>query len=165
MKKENIIIIISGIVLVALIAVGFLFSDNKKETVKVPALSKESAKDIKFDKEKMNVYLFWGDGCPHCEELFAFLKSINEEYGKYYNLYTLEVWKDEENNKLMHTLADKLKEPVNGVPYLIIGNKTFVGYIEEDQAEIKAAIKAEYEKEKRYDVFKEYQQSSKEKSE
>lgn len=161
MKKENIIIIISGIVIVALIAVGLLFSNNKKETVKVPVLAKESAKDIKFDKEKINVYLFWGDGCPHCEELLSFLKSINEEYGKYYNLYTLEVWKDETNNKLMQSLADKLNEPANGVPYLIIGNKAFVGYVKEDQAEIKATIKKEYEKKEHYDAFKEYQQESK----
>lgn len=162
MKKENIAIIILGIIVLAFIAILFLFPNNKTETVKTvntPVLKKESAKDIKFDKEKINIYLFWGDGCPHCEELFAFLTSIQKEYGKYYNLYTLEVWNDEENNALMQSLADKLGEPTTGVPYLIIGNEVFVGYIEEDQSQIKAAIKKEYEKETHYDVYKEYQQS------
>ena len=49
--------------------------------------------DIEEAKEKINIYLFWGNGCSHCSNLKAFMASIEEEYGKYYNLYTFEVWK------------------------------------------------------------------------
>ena len=31
-------------------------------------------------KEKVNLYLFWGDGCPHCEAEQEFLTEIEEEF-------------------------------------------------------------------------------------
>lgn len=164
MKKENIIMLIVGIVLIIIISI-LLLSSYEKKKVAVPVLQKETAQDIKFDGEKINIYLFWGDGCPHCEELFIYLNSLKKEYGKYYNLYTLEVWNNEENNVLMNHLADKLEEPATGVPYLIIGSKAFVGYVEEDNSAIKKAIKSEYEKDTHYDVFQEYKEQQENKTE
>ena len=49
-------------------------------------------------KEPVNVYLFYGDGCPHCENAMKFFSSIEEEYGDKFNLIKYETWNDRRNN-------------------------------------------------------------------
>ncbi len=106
-------------------------------------------------KEKINVYLFRGEGCPHCQEAEEFFDSINGEYGKYYNLVDYETWYDESNASLMEKVAKELDDEIEGVPYIIIGKKTWNGYASNLDDEIKKAIKDEYNKDSkdRYDVI------------
>ena len=108
-------------------------------------------------KEKINIYFFKGNGCPHCEEAEAFFNSIEEEYGKYYNLIDYETWYDTDNAELMAKVASKLGEEANGVPYIIIGKKTWNGYTSNYNDEIISTIKKEYNKSNkdRYDVIEE----------
>lgn len=112
-----------------------------------------------FAKEdkKVNLYLFRGEGCPHCQEAEEFFDSIKDEYGKYYNLVDYEVWYNEDNAKLMEKVAKYFDQEVSGVPYIIIGSKTWSGYTSEYDKEIKAEIKSEYAKtvSDRTDVIKE----------
>lgn len=116
-------------------------------------------------EEKINVYLFWGDGCPHCEEAIKFFNSIEDEYGKYYKLVKYEVWNDQDNSKLMDEVASKLKEQVSGVPYIVIGNKTFNGYAESYDDQIKEAIKNAYESDSYKDVVKQVKDGKKDEKE
>ena len=106
-------------------------------------------------KDKINVYFFEGDGCPHCKEAGEFFDSIKDEYEQYYNLVNYEVWYNEDNQKLMNKVAKKLGQEVNGVPYIIIGKKTWNGYSSDYDDDIKSAIKDEYEKsnDDRYDIM------------
>lgn len=108
-------------------------------------------------KGKINVYMFRGQGCPHCAEAEEYFKKLEKdvEYSKYYTLKDYEVWYDEKNNELMNKVAKKLKEQASGVPYIIIGKKTFNGFSESTEKEIKDAIKKEYNSKKSYDVIKE----------
>lgn len=105
-------------------------------------------------KGKINIYLFRGEGCPHCQEAEEFFDNIKSEYGKYYNLVDYETWYDTDNADLMKKVAKKLDEEVSGVPYIIIGKKTWNGYAESYNDEIKNTIKKEYNSSKRYDVIK-----------
>ena len=98
-------------------------------------------------KEKINVYLFWGNGCGYCEAAKEFFASIEDEYGKYYNLVDYEVWYNEENNALKESVAEYFNEDVSGVPYIIIGETTFGGYASDYDDDIKKAIKEAYEDE------------------
>lgn len=109
-----------------------------------------------ISKEKINIYLFWGDGCPHCENLIAFLENLNEEYKSLYTLHTYEVWHNKENKELMQEFNNVLNQNITSVPFLIIGNKTFVGYTTAKEENIKNAIKDEYNNENRTDYLKEY---------
>ena len=108
-------------------------------------------------KDKVNVYLFRGEGCPHCEEAMEFFDSLSEEdeYKDLFNLVKKEVWYDENNSKLMQEVADALNEQVNGVPYIVIGSKTFSGYAESMDSEIKEAIKTAYDDKEYKDVVSE----------
>ena len=113
-------------------------------------------------KEKVNVYMFRGEGCPHCEEALEFFDTLSndEEYKDLYKLVTYEVWYDEANSKLMQNVADALGEQVSGVPYIIIGKKTFSGYAASYDDRIKDAIKEASEDKEYKDVVAEVKKGS-----
>ena len=64
-----------------------------------------------FAKEdkKVTVYVFYGETCPHCHELFKFLDSIEKEYGKYYQVKKIETWNDSINKEMMFETAESIE--------------------------------------------------------
>ena len=112
---------------------------------------------VKADsKEKINVYLFRGEGCPHCEEAIEWFDntlSKDEEYSKYYELVQYEVWYDQDNSALMDKVAKALGTEANGVPFIVIGDKYFSGFSGTNSPDmIKEAIKNAYENEDYQDI-------------
>lgn len=103
-------------------------------------------------REKINVYLFWGNGCPHCEHAKEFFSSIEEEYGEYYNLVKYEVWYEEDNNELMSKVCKELGFDSSGVPLIVIGDKYFKGYYSGLDEKIKDAIVSQYENDDYIDI-------------
>jgi glutaredoxin len=81
-----------------------------------------SAKDI-------NVYLFYGDGCPHCKAEEEFLESYLKDNNDV-KLYTYEVWYSTENQTKFKDVQKILNYNASGVPYTIIGDKVVSGYAE-----------------------------------
>jgi len=79
--------------------------------------------------DKVNMYLFYGDGCPHCAEEEEFLNTYLEEE-KEVELIKYEVWHSKENQELLVKAQTAINNHASGVPYLIIGNKPVVGYID-----------------------------------
>ncbi|MBR2603650.1 MAG: hypothetical protein IKE10_01305 [Bacilli bacterium] len=79
----------------------------------------------------VDIYLFYGDGCPHCaaEEKFleSYLKS-NEDVV----VHRYEVWYNEENIKLLKDVGDLLGVTPNGVPYTVIGDDVVSGFMSND---------------------------------
>lgn len=104
------------------------------------------------ENKKVNVYLFWGNGCGYCEAAKKFFASIEEDYGKYFNLVEYEVWYDKDNNALKESVAEYFNDDVTGVPYIIIGETTFGGYASTYDGDIKKAIKEAYEDEEYEDI-------------
>lgn len=103
--------------------------------------------DITYHDQKINLYLFWGDGCPHCKSLGDFLASLPEEYTSLYQLYSFETWQDKAGSKLMLEFATAINQEPSGVPFLIVGDQAFTGFsLKSDSAPIKAAIKAAHAK-------------------
>lgn len=96
--------------------------------------------DVVKEEGKVNIYFFWGDGCPICEKEIAFFDEIQEEYGQYYNLYTFETWHSEENQKIFTEFATAMGADTRGVPVTIIGNKVIVGFSESKKSELISAI-------------------------
>lgn len=98
----------------------------------------------------VNMYLFYGDGCPHCAEEEKFIEEYLESE-KSAKLIKYEVWHSEENRKTWVKIQDKLNNHETGVPYLIIGDKVIVGYLDGVTDEkIKSAIK-KYKTDKKYE--------------
>ena len=94
---------------------------------------------------KVKVYLFRGEGCPHCEEAVEFFGSLESDVTSRFELIQYEVWNDEANNQLMKDVASKLDDEVSGVPYIVVGDQTFHGYTDEIGEEIVNTINEYYE--------------------
>jgi len=107
-------------------------------------------------REKINVYIFHGDGCGFCAQAFAFFESIEKEYGQYYNLIRFETWKNQENAEIHNKIAAHYKVDDPGVPLILIGDKYFNGYNNVWNDDIKQAIMAEYNKEERSSVVADF---------
>lgn len=127
-------------------------SNNTANISEENILSKEiNLENIVKENNKVNIYFFWGNGCPHCEEQFEFFESIKEKYGDLYNLYTFETWYNEENAKLIYIFAEAMDDEVKGVPYTIIGNKSFKGFSKNYKKDIIDAIESQVQNS--YDVY------------
>ena len=124
--------------------------------------AKNTEADIKSSKDKLNIYIFWGNGCPHCKHLAEFLGEKQSEIGDKISLYTFEVWKDKNNLAFLKSFGKFLGENPKGVPYIIIGNKTYSGFSETDEEtkqEIINLIKTEASKTDKIDKYQEYKKS------
>jgi glutaredoxin len=135
------------VLLVALLVLPFtVFADGEDEgEVTTTGESKE-----------VHVYLFRGEGCPHCQEAEEWFDSIEDEYGSKFEVIDYETWNDADNAELMQRVAEARGETAEGVPYIIIGNKSWNGFAEDYEEEILAQIKSEFETnvEERYDIMK-----------
>lgn len=114
-----------------------------KDDVKIDNVTKEEG--------KVNIYFFYGKECPHCEEEFSFFDEIEDEYSKYYNLYTFEVWHNEYNSNLLKIFSNAIGSEVSAVPYTIIGDNAIRGFGKSTKDKIVSAIKENYNKD--YDVY------------
>lgn len=90
-------------------------------------------------KETVNVYLFYGKGCPHCAAEKEYLEEVAKE-NKNVKIIYYEVWYDENNKKLFEDVREKLEITRTGVPLTIIGETYIVGYSEAVNAKIDRAI-------------------------
>lgn len=95
--------------------------------------------NIKND-DKVNIYLFYSKICPHCQKEEKYFETLKEKYQDKINIYTYEVTENKTNNEIMKSLKKELKENSQGVPFTIIGSKTFLGYDESFNERIENTI-------------------------
>ncbi len=81
-----------------------------------------------FGSEKdLNIYLFYGDGCPHCAEEEEWFKTYLEK-NKNIKIHRYEVWYDKDNQEKYSKVHEILNDKSNGIPYLIIGESVISGF-------------------------------------
>jgi thiol-disulfide isomerase/thioredoxin len=92
-------------------------------------------------KKSVNVYFFWGEGCPHCAKEKPFLEQMKEKYPEL-EVHDYEVWGNGANRDLMVEFGKKLNATVNGVPFTVVGEQYVVGWMDEKNtgAQIEEAI-------------------------
>lgn len=151
-------LVVFFIILMAFLMVPFsVFADGVTENKKQSEISEndDNNSDSEDKKEKVNVYFFHGDGCPHCADAKDFFDSIEDEYGHLFELVSYETWKNADNADLLEQVGEVRDEEIKGVPYILIGNKSFSGYRSDFNDDIIEAIENEYEVEssKRYDIM------------
>jgi len=157
MKK----VFLSLITVMLLVIIPFNVSAKEVSTGLLETLKDEGI-EIKYPSYKesddqVKIYLFRGTGCPHCYEFLEFLNDISKEYGKKFKLVSYEVYYNKDNLDLKNKVGKFLEQESSGVPYIVIGDKVFVGYASSYDDQIKAQIDLMYKtkKSKRYDVIKE----------
>lgn len=89
-------------------------------------------------KEKVTLYFFHGEGCPHCaEEQTDLIEELKKD--ETINVVEIEVWHDNENKELLEKVINAYGTR-SGVPYNVIGDTTIIGYSEANGEKIKRAI-------------------------
>lgn len=110
---------------------------------------------LNIKAESLKIYLFYGDGCPHCADEEKFFESYLEDNNDI-ELIKYEVWHSKDNQELFVKVQDKLNNHASGVPYLIIGKDVIVGYMEDvTNYQIEDTIKEYRSSKKKYDVIDE----------
>ena len=79
-----------------------------------------------FGKE-LNIYLFHGDGCPHCRDEIAFLDEYLKDKENIH-LYKYEVWYDKNNQEKIEEVGKITGAEADSIPYLVIGDYVITGY-------------------------------------
>jgi len=133
-------------------------TDYKEAVEKLESYDLTNYKD---SDKKVNVYIFRGSSCSHCFDAISYFASIYKDEGKYFNVKTYEVWQNSDNNDLMKKVSEKLKDDVSGVPYIVIGDKSWSGFANDYGKEMMDTIKKEYKKDKKTDVVKEFTKEEK----
>ena len=99
--------------------------------------------DIKREKGKVNIYIFWGNGCPHCKALWQWLDTIRNEYGANFNAYGFEIWGSAENKKILSKFEKAVGQTTDSVPFIIMGNRVYSGFYDEIQNSMLDYIKTQ----------------------
>lgn len=78
-------------------------------------------------KDKIDIYLFYGDGCTHCAHEEEYLEELQEK-NKNIEVHLYETWYNEENALLSNRVKNALGIESTGVPFTVIGNTGMVGF-------------------------------------
>jgi thiol-disulfide isomerase/thioredoxin len=79
-------------------------------------------------EDTVNIYFFWGQGCPHCEKEKVFLKELEEKYPEV-KVNDYEVWTNRGNLELMKEFGKRLDVDVRGVPFTVVGEHYVIGWL------------------------------------
>jgi glutaredoxin len=90
------------------------------------------------------MYLFHGNGCPHCESLLSTLDDLKSRHPTL-KVVTFEVYGNDENRQLFEQATALYNRSIEGVPTVFIGSSIIVGYNTQIAGSIEAKI-AECEK-------------------
>lgn len=87
----------------------------------------------------VDVYYFWGDGCPVCAEQRVFLDGLQERYPEV-RVHAFEVWYDTDHRALLEAFASAFSRPVTGVPVTFIGDEAWVGFQQLAGQQMRASV-------------------------
>jgi len=94
-------------------------------------------------KEKINVYIFTKSGCSYCAAAKSFFAELESTHGNYFTLVELDI-NTNNNSTLGEKVAKQLGDTFSGVPYIVIGTKSYVGYTSSYNDSITSTIEDAY---------------------
>lgn len=112
--------------------------------------------DMVQAKDVTEVYVFYGEGCPHCQEEKRFLSKIEDKYENV-NFNYIEVWNNQKHNELLQNVKKSYHIDSQGVPVTIIGPYYASGYTYNMEAMFERIIK-QCQKEKCIDYVNDIQE-------
>lgn len=96
--------------------------------------------DTSFNENKISIYFFRGEGCPHCKNEERFLEVMKAEYPQL-EINSYEVWYNEANREFLQKMTTAAGIKLTGVPVTFIDKKVFVGFSENIGQEINGIIR------------------------
>ena len=85
--------------------------------------------DREEDPDKVQIYYFWGDGCPFCAEQRKWLDDVlKEEFDDEIQVIDFETYGSRENSDMMQEIASTYGIEARGVPITFIGDEYWRGF-------------------------------------
>ncbi|MFA5249642.1 MAG: hypothetical protein WC397_03875 [Candidatus Paceibacterota bacterium] len=81
------------------------------------------------DPFPVSAYFFYGEGCPHCHQERQFLSGLEARYPSL-EIYEFEIYKNGGNLEILKKTAKALNADNGMVPFLVVNDSYFIGYIE-----------------------------------
>jgi thiol-disulfide isomerase/thioredoxin len=82
---------------------------------------------------RVDVYLFWAIGCPHCDREIDFLKRLEAEELRL-RVHYLEVSRDAANQRAFTAVVERFVPDDPAVPITLVGNRAMVGYATDESS-------------------------------
>lgn len=92
------------------------------------------------ESNRIVIYFFWGEGCPHCVHEKPFLEQLEQKYPQL-EVKSYETWYNQENAKLFSEMAEAFGTRAMGVPTTFLDDKVWVGYADYMGTEIEDKVK------------------------
>jgi thiol-disulfide isomerase/thioredoxin len=89
--------------------------------------------------DKVIVYVFWGDGCPHCAKAIPYLEGLAAA-NPAIDLRLYEVWNNEANRTFLFSMGEKFGFEPSSVPTTFIGSQYIVGFNDQSKPQIEGMI-------------------------
>ncbi|MCX6694682.1 MAG: thioredoxin family protein [Candidatus Altiarchaeota archaeon] len=86
-----------------------------------------SALEANASQGNVTVYFFWGDGCPHCEEEWNFIRLMQEKYPGL-TVVDYEVWHNQTKADYLLNVSQAYGIVPKGTPVTFIGDKYYNGF-------------------------------------
>jgi thiol-disulfide isomerase/thioredoxin len=77
--------------------------------------------------ERVDAYLFWAEGCPHCQRAIDFFKRLEGEEPRV-RVHYLEVSRDAANQRAFAAAVEGIALEEPAVPLIVVGDAVMVGY-------------------------------------
>jgi thiol-disulfide isomerase/thioredoxin len=122
-----------------ILAIALLFLAINSVSAKNNSISKDQYINQQTDTEKLVIYFFWGDGCPHCaaaKPVFQALASNNPSI----DLKMYEIYYVEENQNLFALFGERYGMTPRYIPTIFIGDQYWEGWSDEIQADVLTAV-------------------------
>ena len=87
----------------------------------------------------VEVYIFYGQGCQHCQRALNFFEELGRENDKF-TLHAREVYFNQSNIELFARFAGAFNSGIDGVPTIFVNDKAFVGFSDSIGEQIKEEI-------------------------
>lgn len=79
--------------------------------------------------QRVTIYFFWGDGCPHCAQAKPFLEDLSRRYPPV-EVKAFEVYYVQENRDSFARMAAAFGFEARAVPTIFVGERYWEGYSE-----------------------------------
>ena len=89
--------------------------------------AQETPTDSSAHIKTLNIYFFHSNVCPHCIKEIEFLQKIAPKYPNV-TISTYEITTNSHNLQLFINVGTKLGETSGGIPFLVVGNESLVGF-------------------------------------
>jgi cytochrome c biogenesis protein CcdA/glutaredoxin len=89
----------------------------------------------------VRMFVFWGQGCPHCEDQKPFLRGLEVRHPGL-EVIRYEVWRDARHRTLFREMAAAHGHTASSVPTLFVGGQVWVGDGPDLRRQIEAKVAA-----------------------